>query len=41
MKLISQEEIKALVAAVDYSEALTITATKDDVLEAFKQIGQT
>ena len=34
MKIISQEEIKALVAAVDYSEALTITATGDDVLEA-------
>ncbi len=34
MKNITREEIQALIAAVDYSEALTITATKDEALEA-------
>lgn len=31
---IRDEEIKSLVSAIDYSEALTITATKDDVKSA-------
>jgi deoxyribose-phosphate aldolase len=31
---ISKEEIKSLVSAVDYSEALSITATRDQVLSA-------
>jgi deoxyribose-phosphate aldolase len=31
---IRDEEIKSLVSAIDYSEALTITATKDDVQSA-------
>jgi len=36
MKYITREEIQALIAAVDYSEALRITATKEEVLEACK-----
>jgi len=31
---IRDEEIKGLVSATDYSEALTITATEDDVQSA-------
>ena len=31
---ISKEEVQKLVAAIDYSEALTITATEKDVVEA-------
>ena len=34
MEPITREEIRALVAAVDYSEALTITATRDEVQAA-------
>jgi len=39
---VSEEEIKRLVSVIDYSEALTITATKEDVrmaCEAAKQYG--
>ena len=31
---IKDEEVKSLISAIDYSEALTITATKDEVLSA-------